>query len=258
MDILEKGSLSYVQGLVLTANYLQKPNSGFVLIAIGWSMALVIGLHREFSLPSSSPLMMEIRRSAWWTVCLFGVNVRPPSNLNDQDLAVDMECLPESSDGPSTTACLVQHAKLAQVANMVQVELLAHQIPGHGGAVTLDRIQSELFLSLFETPTDPMADSGLQGSAVGIWELTTQDRASASHKAAAVQNRNTTFLELPFPFYAQSSSDAELLDATGGIMAQYSTQHPTIGTDNIPSDPPRPFFAEECDDLCHIALSARP
>lgn len=51
MDILEKGSLSYVQGLVLMANYLQKrnkPNSGFVLIGIGFSMALAIGLHREF------------------------------------------------------------------------------------------------------------------------------------------------------------------------------------------------------------------
>ncbi|KAG5747111.1 hypothetical protein H9Q70_010193 [Fusarium xylarioides] len=68
-----------------------------------------------------------------------GVNVRPPSNLNDQDLAVDMESLPDSRDGPSTTACLVQHAKLAQIANMVEVEPLAHQIPGHERAVTLDR-----------------------------------------------------------------------------------------------------------------------
>ncbi|KAG5747108.1 hypothetical protein H9Q69_009404 [Fusarium xylarioides] len=80
--------------------------------------------------------------------------------------------------------------------------------------------QSELFLSLFETPTDPMADCSLQSSAVGIWELTTQDQASTSHRAAA-QDRNTIFLgerAMPFPFYAQSSSDAELLDATGGIM----------------------------------------
>ncbi|KAF5696927.1 Zn(II)2Cys6 transcription factor [Fusarium mundagurra] len=158
MDILEKGTLSYVQGLVLTANYLQKrnnPNSGFVLIGIGWSMALATGLHREFSLPSSNSFMMEIRRSAWWTLFVFasgaqltlgrpptslvGFNVRPPSNLNDQDLAVDMESPPDSRHGPSTTACLVQHAKLAQIANMVQVELLAHQIPGHDRAVTLDR-----------------------------------------------------------------------------------------------------------------------
>lgn len=158
MDILEKGSLSYVQGLILTANYLQKrnkPNSGFVLIGIGWSMALAIGLHREFSLPSSSPFTMEIRRRAWWTLFVFvsgaqltlgrppaslvGVNIRPPSNLDDQDLAVAMESLPVPKDGPTTTSCLVQHARLARIANMVQVELLAHQIPGHDRAVTLDR-----------------------------------------------------------------------------------------------------------------------
>ncbi|KAF5652783.1 C6 transcription factor [Fusarium sp. NRRL 25303] len=398
MDILEKGSLSYVQGLVLTANYLQKrnkPNSSFVLIGIGWSMALAIGLHREFSLPSSSPFMMEIRRRAWWTLFVFvsgaqltlgrppaslvGVNVRPPSNLNDQDLAVDMEGLPDSRDGPSTTACLIQHAKLAQIANMVQVELLAHQIPGHERAVALDRSitqwrrdlppyfdenilletwfeipkriliwrsfhlhiilnrpilfrmirdkgtldrsvgpisacldvaeqcvesicaylerevehlrglgwyatyclitatfvqatcyiydpahtlaptwkshlkravdclsnlgatnsmafraqdilkrlldQSELFLSLFETPTNPMAGGSLQNSAVDIWELTTQNQASTQPRVAA-QDRNTIFLgerAMPFPFYAQSSSDAELLDATGGIMLQESS-----------------------------------
>ncbi|KAH7012682.1 uncharacterized protein B0I36DRAFT_355159 [Microdochium trichocladiopsis] len=74
MDILEKGSLSYVQGLILRSNYLQKrnkPNSGFVLIGIGWSMALAIGLHREFGLPSSGPFTMEIRRRVWWTLFVF-------------------------------------------------------------------------------------------------------------------------------------------------------------------------------------------
>ena len=118
-------------------------------------MALAIGLHREFFLPSSSPFTMEIRRRAWWAIFVFvsgaqltlarppellvGVNVRPPSNLDDQDLAVYMETLPSPKDGPSTTSCLAQHAKLAQIANMVQVELIAHQIPSHDRAVTLDR-----------------------------------------------------------------------------------------------------------------------
>lgn len=53
MDVLEKGSLSYVQAIVLMANYLQKrnkPNAGFILIGIGFSMALAIGLHREFGM----------------------------------------------------------------------------------------------------------------------------------------------------------------------------------------------------------------
>lgn len=158
MDILEKGSLSYVQGLTLMANYLQKrnkPNSGFVLIGIGFSMALAIGLHREFGLPSSTPFTMELRRRAWWTLFIFvsgaqltlgrppvslvGVNVRLPSNLDDSDLAVDMEQLPEPKEGPTMTSCLIHQIKLAKVANMVQVELLTRQIPSHDKATILDR-----------------------------------------------------------------------------------------------------------------------
>ncbi|KAH7193987.1 fungal-specific transcription factor domain-containing protein [Fusarium flagelliforme] len=398
MEILEKGSLSYVQGLVLMANYLQKrnkPNSGFVLIGIGWSMALAIGLHREFFLPSSSPFTMEIRRRAWWAIFVFvsgaqltlgrppaslvGVNVRPPSNLDDQDLAVDMESLPSPKDGPSTTSCLAQHARLAQIANMVQVELLAHQIPSHDRAVTLDRSiaqwhkdlpsyfdenlafelwfeipkriliwrsfhlrivlsrpilfrrikdkesldisiepistclsvaekcvesicgyierepkqprglawyatywlitatfvqatcciyepahplapawkrdlsraveclwnlgstnsmalrardilkrlldQREIFLSLFETPTSSSASQNLQSTSMDIWELTTQSNAPPAPDTGG-QDRNAMFFGergMPFPFYAQTSSDAELLDATGGIMLQGSS-----------------------------------
>ena len=158
MDVLEKGSLSYVQGLVLMANYLQKrnkPNAGFVLIGIGFSMALAIGLHREFGLPHSSPFTMEIRRRVWWVLFVFvsgaqltlgrppvslvGVNVKLPSNLDDQDLAVDMSQLPDSKDGPTVTSCLIYQVKLAIVANLVQVELLTDQIPSNERALNLDQ-----------------------------------------------------------------------------------------------------------------------
>jgi transcriptional regulatory protein GAL4 len=158
MDVLEKGSLSYVQGLVLMANYLQKrnkPNAGFVLIGIGFSMALAIGLHREFGLPHSSPFTMEIRRRVWWVLFIFvsgaqltlgrppvslvGVNVNLPSNLDDQELAVDMDSLSESQKGPTVTSCLIHQVKLAIVANMVQVELLTDQIPSSSRASDLDQ-----------------------------------------------------------------------------------------------------------------------
>lgn len=72
-------------------------------------------------------------------VSLVGVNVAPPSNLDDQDLAVDMETLPDSKEGPTTTSCLIHQVKLARIANTVQVELLTHQIPSHEKAITLDR-----------------------------------------------------------------------------------------------------------------------
>ncbi|GAB1209133.1 hypothetical protein APSETT445_007899 [Aspergillus pseudonomiae] len=157
MDVLEKGSLSYVQAIVIMANYLQKrnkPNAGFILIGIGFSMALAIGLHREFGMPSTSPFTMEIRRRVWWTLFVFvsgaqltlgrpavslvGVNIRLPSNLDDQDIAVDMEHLPECKPGPTITSALIAQVKLAKIANAVQVELLTHHVPRYEKAVKLE------------------------------------------------------------------------------------------------------------------------
>lgn len=157
MDVLEKGSLSYVQAIVIMANYLQKrnkPNAGFILIGIGFSMALAIGLHREFGMPSTSPFTMEIRRRVWWTLFVFvsgaqltlgrpavslvGVNIRLPANLDDQDIAVDMEHLPECKPGPTITSALIAQVKLAKIANAVQVELLTHHVPRYEKAVKLE------------------------------------------------------------------------------------------------------------------------
>lgn len=157
MDVLEKGSLSYVQAIVLMANYLQKrnkPNAGFILIGIGFSMALAIGLHREFGMPSTSPFTMEIRRRVWWTLFIFvsgvqlilgrpavslvGVNVRLPANVDDHDLAVDMDELPENKTGPTITSSLIAQVKLAKIANAVQVELLTHHLPTYDKACDLE------------------------------------------------------------------------------------------------------------------------
>lgn len=157
MDVLEKGSLSYVQAIVLMANYLQKrnkPNAGFILIGIGFSMALAIGLHREFGMPSTSPFTMEIRRRVWWTLFVFvsgaqltlgrpavslvGVNIHLPANLNDPDLAVDMAGLPPCKAEPTVTSCLIAQVKLAKIANAVQVELLTHYKPTYEKAEKLE------------------------------------------------------------------------------------------------------------------------
>ncbi|KAF2149732.1 hypothetical protein K461DRAFT_230512 [Myriangium duriaei CBS 260.36] len=158
MDILEKGSLAYVQGLTLLANYLQKrnkPNSGFVLIGVAFSMALAIGLHREFGLPSTNPYTMELRRRTWWTLFVFvsgaqltlgrppvslvGVNVSPPKNLDDTDVSVDMEALPAAREAPTSVSCLIAQIKLAKIANIVQTELL-HAASDSKEAVRLDRL----------------------------------------------------------------------------------------------------------------------
>jgi hypothetical protein len=158
MDVLEKGSLSYVQGLTIMANYLQKrnkPNSGFVLIGIAWSMAMGIGLHREFGPSSTTAFTMEIRRRVWWCLFIFvsgsqltlgrpaaslvGINVRLPSNLDDADLAVDLDELPTSKDGPTVSTCLIHQVGLAKIANNVQVELLTREVPRSDRTTSLDR-----------------------------------------------------------------------------------------------------------------------
>lgn len=158
LSLLEKGSICYVQGLSLMANYLQKrnkPNAGFAMIGIAWSMALSIGLHREFDNPSISVYNMEIRRRAWWTLFVFvsghqltfgrppasliGINLRPPTNLDDKDLAVDMFALPGDRDSPTTASALIAQIKLASIGNVVQSELLTHQVPALETAQHLDQ-----------------------------------------------------------------------------------------------------------------------
>ncbi|KAF2717663.1 hypothetical protein K431DRAFT_323003 [Polychaeton citri CBS 116435] len=148
LDVIEKGSLCFVQGLTIMANYLQKrnkPNAGFALIGIAWSMALAIGLHREFGTASTTPYTMELRRRTWWTLFVFvsgaqltlgrppaslvGINLRVPTNLDDVNMAVDMSELPGPQEGPTTTTCLISQVRLAQIANRVQTELLTNQIP---------------------------------------------------------------------------------------------------------------------------------
>ena len=163
LSVIEKGSLSYVQGLMIMANYLQKrgnkPNAGFALIGIAWSMALAIGLHREFGPYGTTSFSMELRRRTWWTLFVFvsgaqltlgrppaslvGINVRWPVNVDDNQLAVDMNTLPVEQETPTATSCLIAQIPLAEIANTVQSELLNNPTPHVGIVKKLDqRIES--------------------------------------------------------------------------------------------------------------------
>lgn len=158
LSIIEKGSLSYLQGVSLMADYLQKrnkPNAGFALFGIAWSMAMGIGLHREFGQYGTTPFSMELRRRTWWSLyvsisaaqltigrppaSLIGVNVRPPHNLEDRSLVVDMEELPAAQDGPTVTSCLIAQVPLAMIANEVQDAVSTHQHPPVDFVDRLDR-----------------------------------------------------------------------------------------------------------------------
>lgn len=139
------------------ADYLQKrnkPNTSFSLVGIAWSMAMSIGLHREFGLQATTPFAMEVRRRAWWALYTFvssaqltlgrppasliGVNVRSPLNLDDNSLAVDMDELPLPKDSPTSASCLIAQIPLARIANKVQAALLTRRVPMTSVAEHLD------------------------------------------------------------------------------------------------------------------------
>ncbi|KAJ6086252.1 hypothetical protein N7486_010533 [Penicillium sp. IBT 16267x] len=147
-DLLQRGSLPLLQALTLMANYLQKrnlPNSGFAILGIAMNMAQSLGMHREFSAASISPFEMEIRRRVWWTIYIFdsgarltfgrptlslgGVNVQLPHNLNDRDLAVDMDVLPEPRDIPTIASSLIWQSRLAHISNLANRRLLESKLP---------------------------------------------------------------------------------------------------------------------------------
>ena len=110
---------------LLMANYMpkrNKPNIGFTYLG-SVQPALGIGLHRESSEMSSSAFTMEIRRRVWWTLSIFdsgarlsfgltlmildGTNIKPPRNLHDIDISVDIGQLTRSRDHPTAASSLI-------------------------------------------------------------------------------------------------------------------------------------------------------
>lgn len=147
-SLLQRGSLPFLQGLTLMANYLQKrnrPNSGFAMLGLAMNMAQSIGMHREFSTTSISPFEMEMRRRVWWTIYIFdsgarltfgrptlslgGVNMQLPHNLNDRDLVVDMVQLPEPRDTLTVASSLIWQSRLAYITNLANMKLFESKLP---------------------------------------------------------------------------------------------------------------------------------
>ncbi|KAH6679025.1 fungal-specific transcription factor domain-containing protein [Halenospora varia] len=162
LNLLQRGSLPLVQAFALMANYMQKrnkPNSGFTYLGIAYNLALGIGLHREFSKKSSSAFTMEIRRRVWWTLFIFdsgarltfgrptmilaGTNIKPPRNLHDSDISVDIGQLAQSQDHPTAASSLIWQSKLAEISNLANAMLLERQLPDLSLILSLDdRVKS--------------------------------------------------------------------------------------------------------------------
>jgi mannosyl-oligosaccharide alpha-1,2-mannosidase len=76
ISVLEAGNLTLVQIFGLAANYLQKrnrPNSGYNYGGLALRLAIGLGLHKEFDGWKIDPLMVEIRRRVWWSLCVLDV-----------------------------------------------------------------------------------------------------------------------------------------------------------------------------------------
>lgn len=123
------------------------------------NMAQGIGLHRELSGPSITPFTMELRRRVWWTLFIFdsgarltfgrptltlgGITTQAPRNLADEDLAVDVEEIPQPRHEPTVTSSLVWQTKLARIGNLVNEILLEKQLPDIPTALELvDKLDS--------------------------------------------------------------------------------------------------------------------
>lgn len=155
-SFLHRGTLPLVQAFALLANYLQKrnrPNSGFTLLGTAVNMAQGLGLHREFSAPAVSPFNMEIRRRVWWVLFIFdsgarvtfgrptmslgGISTQLPRNLDDHDLAVDLDELPASHNIPTVTSSLIWQSKLAKISNLANEKLVERQLPDQTSMIAL-------------------------------------------------------------------------------------------------------------------------
>jgi transcriptional regulatory protein GAL4 len=115
IDMLETGNLAFVQALTLISNYVQKrnkPNSGYNYTGLAKRVALGIGLHKEFAIWHTKPLMLEMRRRVWWALYVFdvgacitfsrpldspegGVEVNLPLNVHDTDITASTRQTPQ-------------------------------------------------------------------------------------------------------------------------------------------------------------------
>ncbi|MCJ1472231.1 hypothetical protein MMC13_000878 [Lambiella insularis] len=143
--ILESGSMSIVQALLLLGNYLQKrdkPNTAYNVIGLAYRVALGVGLHRE--LPSGSGICafaLQQRRLLFWTLYSFDsgfsmttgrptlvsdtfIDIRKPVNVIDTSADASIEVLSEVNY-PTTYSAIIAQARLAVIANKVYSNFLS-------------------------------------------------------------------------------------------------------------------------------------
>ena len=166
IDMLETGNLIFVQALTLISNYVQKrnkPNSGYNYTGLAKRVALGIGLHKEFATWRTKPLMLEIRRRAWWALFVFdvgasitfsrpldlpdgGVEVSLPLNVHDTDITSSTRHNP-----PETTeVTLYTHVRCQSQFHLatgsIYARLLSTPFPDAKELLDLDDVHIDRFI----------------------------------------------------------------------------------------------------------------
>lgn len=128
-DLLNTQSLVLLQAVVLFLSALRNEDASraaWSLTALIYHIARAMGLHRDGSSFGLRPLETELRRRLWWHICLLDIrsceyhscepivqvsmfDTKPPLNINDSDLTVDMTEPPaEREEATELTFCLIR------------------------------------------------------------------------------------------------------------------------------------------------------
>ncbi|KAK5094568.1 hypothetical protein LTR70_004046 [Exophiala xenobiotica] len=166
IDMLETGNLTLVQALTLISNYIQKrnrPNSGYVYMALAKRMAWGLALHKEYPAWRDQPFRLELRRRIWWCLYIFdvgaiitfsrpldmpayGIEIGLPLNISDSDLTSSTKRCPAES--PSTT--LYTHVRCQSSFHLATNDIyqkLISVIPTAQEMLHLDQVHLQKWLA---------------------------------------------------------------------------------------------------------------
>ncbi|KAJ4355633.1 uncharacterized protein N0V89_003653 [Didymosphaeria variabile] len=139
MNILEAGTISTVQALLLLSNYLQKtdrPNTAYNFLGIAYRVALGLGLHRETTKEQTpETCALQQRRLIFWTLYSFDsgfslttgrpimvadqfIDTKKPLNIDDSGCKPTSP-LPSEVSYPTISAAMVAQSHLAVIANRI-------------------------------------------------------------------------------------------------------------------------------------------
>lgn len=165
-DFLNSPNLTLVQAFaifLLLARRHDTPRFVWMLTGLLVRMAQALGLHRDGTrFPYLSPFEVEMRRRAWWTVCMVdsrasedqdtdlaispgSFDTRMPLNLNNHDIGPDTREVPPEREGMADmTFALVSYGMCDLGRQMVSLGLRDEPLALHEQSQLLDEVYEKL------------------------------------------------------------------------------------------------------------------